>query len=96
MSRTKYHIIRSIILIGCILLLLSMLSIYGSTPRTVQAASYDSVSTGIYFLRNVYSGKYLDVCQNGLTNRTKIQQFEYCAEPSQRGISNVIPVSTTL
>ena len=75
--------IKSVAILLTLTLLMGGLSLYASAPAQVEAAN-GSFNTGLYFIRNVFSGKYLDVCQNGLTNRTKLQQYEYCAEPSQQ------------
>mgnify|MGYP002624064490 FL=1 len=54
-----------------------------SSERTV-TSGYDTSLSGYYYIKNAYSGKYLDVTNGGSSNGTNIQQYEYNGSTAQQ------------
>lgn len=54
------------------------------TPEPTAAPMYSDIDEGVYYIKNVNSGLYLDVANGGSSNGTNIQQYAYNGSTAQQ------------
>lgn len=68
-----------------IVLALFLLIITAFAPSLVKAESHPNIwSGGVYYIRNIYSGLYLDAANAGTANFTNVVQYNYTCRDNQK------------